>query len=69
MPSILREARKKTGWTQDKLAERLGFTKGYVSKLEKYGTNSIKTAKAIQAIFPDLTLQQISAAEPANDTP
>lgn len=65
MPSQLRVMRKQKGWTQTQLAEQLGFTKGYVCKLEKNGTNSLKTAQAIQAIFPELTLKQISEAEHA----
>jgi transcriptional regulator with XRE-family HTH domain len=33
---MLREKRKEKGLTQSKLAKKIGISKGYLSKLEKY---------------------------------
>ena len=38
---LLKEARKKSGMTQQELAERVGTTKSYISKIE----NNVKEAK------------------------
>jgi transcriptional regulator with XRE-family HTH domain len=39
VPSLLKDARRRAGLTQDELARRLGVTQASVAKLERHGAN------------------------------
>lgn len=67
IPSILRNARQRKGLTCEQVAQSVSLTKGWISRIELEGTNSIKTAQKLKNLFPDLSIEQICKAEKVND--
>lgn len=62
-PSLLRHARQGLGLTCEEVGHKLDITKGWVSNVERNGTNSLKTAEKLKGLFPHLTIEQICNAE------
>lgn len=59
----LRELRKKKGWTQTEVAEKLGISVSYVKKLESGARGStIKLAQKVATLFGCETIDEILQA-------
>ncbi len=68
MKSAMKTERERRGWTLEYVAKQVGVSAAQVSRIETDGVRAAETAQAIVKLFGTLTLDQVCAAEPREES-